>query len=213
MYASVNRISFGSDNGLSPIQRQTIIWTSAGLLPIGPLGTTFSVILIKLKKYSRKWIWKDRLWKGSHFVQGRWVNIIVIPVHPTLMSDKVSPAKTFFSSCEISLWQLYYLNYLNSFSSLIIHQIVINLIAKQIKHVLEMYLIALKTIRTSVQTSFAASRLLLLKCTYHGCNCIVQSRHRVPSLELPTCIQIMVKNCVSKLFIDVWPWLWSGVGV
>ena len=34
MYASVNRISIGSDNGLSPIRRQAIIWTSAGLLSI-----------------------------------------------------------------------------------------------------------------------------------------------------------------------------------
>ena len=33
--------SIGSDNGLSPIRRQAIIWTNAGLLSIGPLGTIF----------------------------------------------------------------------------------------------------------------------------------------------------------------------------
>ena len=32
----------GSDNGLSPGRRQAIIWTNAGLLSIGPLGTYFS---------------------------------------------------------------------------------------------------------------------------------------------------------------------------
>ena len=31
MYASVNWVNIGSYNGLSPIRRQAIIWTSAGL--------------------------------------------------------------------------------------------------------------------------------------------------------------------------------------
>ena len=31
----------GSDNGLSPGRRQAIIWTNAGILLIGPLGTNF----------------------------------------------------------------------------------------------------------------------------------------------------------------------------
>ena len=34
----------GSDNGLSPGRRQAIIWTNAGTLWIGPLGTYFSQI-------------------------------------------------------------------------------------------------------------------------------------------------------------------------
>ena len=38
----------GSDNGLSPGRRQAIIWTNAGILLIGPLGTNFSEILIKI---------------------------------------------------------------------------------------------------------------------------------------------------------------------
>ena len=33
------------DNGLSPGRRQAIIWTNAGLLLIGPLGTNFNEIL------------------------------------------------------------------------------------------------------------------------------------------------------------------------
>ena len=37
---------YGSDNGLWPGQRQTIIWTNYGILLIGPLGTNFSEILI-----------------------------------------------------------------------------------------------------------------------------------------------------------------------
>ena len=38
----------GSDNGLSPRQCQAIIWTNAGMLLIGPLGTNFSEILIEI---------------------------------------------------------------------------------------------------------------------------------------------------------------------
>ena len=38
----------GSANGLSPGQRQAIIWTSDEILLIGPLGTNFSEILIEI---------------------------------------------------------------------------------------------------------------------------------------------------------------------
>ena len=54
MYVSVNRVSIGSANGLLPIRRQAIIWTNAGLLSIGPLGTNFSEILIKIQNFSFK---------------------------------------------------------------------------------------------------------------------------------------------------------------
>ena len=39
-----NLLFNGSDNGLSPGRRQAIIWTNAGVLFIGPLGTKFSEI-------------------------------------------------------------------------------------------------------------------------------------------------------------------------
>ena len=44
----------GSDNGLSPDQRQAIIWTNAGILLTGPLGTKFSEILIEIHAFSFK---------------------------------------------------------------------------------------------------------------------------------------------------------------
>ena len=44
----------GSDNGLSPGRRQAIIWTNAGILLIGPLGTNFSEILIGIQTFSYK---------------------------------------------------------------------------------------------------------------------------------------------------------------
>ena len=44
----------GSDNGLSPERHQAIILTSAGILLIGPLGTNFSEISIKIQTFSLK---------------------------------------------------------------------------------------------------------------------------------------------------------------
>ena len=42
----------GSNNGLSPGRRQAIIWTNAGILLTGPLGTNFSEFLIVIHIFS-----------------------------------------------------------------------------------------------------------------------------------------------------------------
>ena len=44
----------GSDNGLSPGRHQAIIWTNDGILFIGPLGTNFTEMLIKMYTFSLK---------------------------------------------------------------------------------------------------------------------------------------------------------------
>ena len=44
----------GLDNGLSPGRRQAIIWTNAGILSIGPLGTNFSEFLVEIYTFSFK---------------------------------------------------------------------------------------------------------------------------------------------------------------
>ena len=48
----MNRASSGSDNGLSPIRRQAIIWTNAGILLIGPLGQTSLRFWLKIQNFS-----------------------------------------------------------------------------------------------------------------------------------------------------------------
>ena len=73
--ASVNHVSIGSDNGVSPIQCQAIIQTNAGLLSIRPLRTNFSEILIKIQNASFK---KMHLKMSSAkmaaiLYRGRWV--------------------------------------------------------------------------------------------------------------------------------------------
>ena len=45
-YASVNRVSIGSDNGLSPARRPAIIWTNPYRLLIRPQGTYFNEIML-----------------------------------------------------------------------------------------------------------------------------------------------------------------------
>ena len=48
MHICVSKLTiFGADNALSPGRHQAIIWTNAGILLIGPLGTDFSEILIE----------------------------------------------------------------------------------------------------------------------------------------------------------------------
>ena len=57
-----------SGNGLSPFQHQAIIWTNAGILLVGPLGTNFSEFLIGIQQFSsRKCTWKCHLRNGGHF--------------------------------------------------------------------------------------------------------------------------------------------------
>ena len=55
MHICIGKLTIiGSDNGLSPEQRQAINWTNAGILLIGPLGTNFSEILIEIQTFSLK---------------------------------------------------------------------------------------------------------------------------------------------------------------
>ena len=61
--------AIASDNGLSPGRRQAIIWTNAGILLIGPLGTKFNEFFLSkfIHFHSRKSIWKCQE-NGVHFV-------------------------------------------------------------------------------------------------------------------------------------------------
>ena len=72
MYASLNWVSTGSGNGLSPVRRQAITWTSADLLSIRPLGTNFSEIQIEIQNLSfmKTHLNLSSAQNGGHFVQG-----------------------------------------------------------------------------------------------------------------------------------------------
>ena len=55
MHICVSNLTIiASDNGLSPVRRQAIIWNNARMLLIGPLGTKFSEIQIGIQTFSFK---------------------------------------------------------------------------------------------------------------------------------------------------------------
>ena len=70
----------GSDNGLSPERRQAIIWTNAGLLLIGPLGTNFSEFLVEILIFSfKKMLLKVSSAKRRPFCLG--LNVLNTRIH------------------------------------------------------------------------------------------------------------------------------------
>ena len=84
MHICVSKLTFiGSDNGLSPDRRQAIIWTNDGLLLIGPLGTNFSEILIKIIIFS----WKKMRLKVS---SAKW-RPFCLGLNELTMRDKSVP--------------------------------------------------------------------------------------------------------------------------
>ena len=69
--------NIGPYNGLSPARRQAIIWTSAGILLTGPIGTKFSEILIEIHTSSLKKIhWKMASGKWRLFRLG--LNVLMM---------------------------------------------------------------------------------------------------------------------------------------
>ena len=55
MHICINKLTtIGSDNALSPGQRQAVIWTNAGILLIWTLETNFSEFLSKIDTFSLK---------------------------------------------------------------------------------------------------------------------------------------------------------------
>ena len=77
-----NLTIIGPDNGLSPGQRQAIIWTNVGILLIGPWGTNFSEILIGIQTFSFKKVhlkMASAKWRpfclGLHVLSRSWINV------------------------------------------------------------------------------------------------------------------------------------------
>ena len=58
----------GSDHGSSPGWNQAIIWTNAGIVSIGNLGTNLSENLSEIHTFSLKKMWKCHVCKGCHFI-------------------------------------------------------------------------------------------------------------------------------------------------
>ena len=74
IHASLIWVSNGSYNSLSPIRRQAIIETSAGLLSTGTLGTNFREIWIKTSKV---WIDKNAAFENANELNlSQWTTMV-----------------------------------------------------------------------------------------------------------------------------------------
>ena len=88
-----NLTIIGSDNSLSPDRRQAIIWTSAGLLLLGPLGANFSEILIEIPKVSFiKMRLKVSSAKWRPFCLG--LNVLIPRTRPILLKESIQAMLT-----------------------------------------------------------------------------------------------------------------------
>ena len=91
IYASFNRVIIGSDNGLSPVGRKAIICTNAAVLLIGPLGTNFSEILIRIQTFSfKKMQLKMSSAKRCPFCLGLNEMIPVMELNPLEISEQIA---------------------------------------------------------------------------------------------------------------------------
>ena len=92
-------IIIGSDNGLSPGRRQAIIWTNAGILLIGPLGTNFNGILLEMLTFS---FTKIRLKVSSAKWRPFCLGLIVLSKtmnKPTKSSPGFTLLRLYYNSC------------------------------------------------------------------------------------------------------------------
>ena len=86
VYASVNYAIIGSDNGLSPVGRQAVVWTNAYYCQLDPWKQTSVTLYSKFKHFhSRKCIWKCRLGnKCLPFCLGlnvfRWFEVVCFAI-------------------------------------------------------------------------------------------------------------------------------------
>ena len=111
----MNRFSIGSDNGLALNRRPAIISTNTEIFSIGPLGTNFTEILVKIQHfYSRIWTWNHRLRNGGHFVQGEIPSIKWLPIsrlNPKRLSALWRATKGLgFSRSVFSIFELWLAN-------------------------------------------------------------------------------------------------------
>ena len=97
VYTSVNYTIIGSDNGLSPIRWQPIIWTNDGLLSTTPYGIYFNEILLDIKGFSFTKMHMKSSWLGR--------NVLRCPHHPQgiLRSNKRMRMRNIYKRSEYLL--------------------------------------------------------------------------------------------------------------
>ena len=103
IYALATLAIIGSDNGLSPVQCQAIIWTNAEILSIRPLGTNFIEILIKIQTFPFK---EMHLKKSS---ANKWrpfclsLNVLIKPLGTNICEIWTKKQKFSFKEIHLNL--------------------------------------------------------------------------------------------------------------
>ena len=80
----VSKLTIVSYNGLSPCRRQAIIWTNAGILLTGPLGTNLRAILIEIYVFRRIHL-KMSSGNWRPFCHG--LSMLMLPPEEVLVAD------------------------------------------------------------------------------------------------------------------------------
>ena len=120
-------IIISSDNGLSPSRRQSLIWTKAGILSIGILGTHFSEILIGI--YIQENAFQIVVWGVVAILsRSQCINEVVI-THVMCQSNAIATSLLLYIrfcrlSCEILDCRNTFVLWLNVGSRLVPCQIV-----------------------------------------------------------------------------------------
>ena len=146
IYASVDRVSIGSDNGLSPIWCQAIIWINAGILSIGPLGTNFNAILLKVQNFAfRKMHLKISSveWR-PFFSRGRWVKL------------------------SWDSWRLHW-SHLKNYAWLIYNTLIVIVVLENIAIYLNFLIFLTLRLHRVVKYFFMQDKSFILHIQYHGC--------------------------------------------
>ena len=95
-----------SDNGLSPGQCQAIIWTNAGILLIGPLGTNFNETSIEIHTFSFKKI-HLKLSSGKWRPFCRGLNVLTL-LDPSSFKSAYTWEQLLISKADLTYaWQNY----------------------------------------------------------------------------------------------------------
>ena len=81
-HVSVNGVSIGSDNSLSPVRCQAITWTKTVVLSIGLIGTNFNEIRIVILSFSFKKIHlkMSSAKMAAILSRGRWVKRVSVSI-------------------------------------------------------------------------------------------------------------------------------------
>ena len=93
MHLCVSKLTIGSDNGLAPCRRQTIILTNAGILLIWTWGTNFSEIFNEISTFLDK-----KMHLNKYISSGTWRSFCLSLSVLTVVNSGTNDCVAFYTS-------------------------------------------------------------------------------------------------------------------